>query len=293
MLALVGGKFATINDSGDSARVFVIDRSGETVSETVYADHARDVEALAQGNSLYSVWVGDIGDNRRVRESVLLSEVDISGEAGAKPLMRTLRVAYPEGSADAETLMRAPDGRLVIVTKGFLGGTLYATPHDTDGTLGADGLPVEMEELSSPGAMMPMATDGAFFPDGRHFLVRGYASMTLYTWPDLERVASQPLPSQRQGEGLGIDASGQVWVSSEGLHAEVLPVTLEGKIAEARAEVDEAPDPTAQSGAEKPAEAGDAGQSGGDEDESLMPWIVGGVIALVGLGYLATRRRNR
>ncbi|WP_235736314.1 hypothetical protein [Nocardioides alcanivorans] len=56
----------TVNDSGDSARIFTVDRgTGKTVGVTRWAGQARDIEALAPAGP-DEVWVGDIGDNRGV-----------------------------------------------------------------------------------------------------------------------------------------------------------------------------------------------------------------------------------
>ena len=49
--------------------------------------------------------------------------------------------------------------------------------------------------------MLPIATDGAFFPDGQHFVVRNYAVAAVYAFPSLEKVDQFQLPDQQQGEG--------------------------------------------------------------------------------------------
>ena len=72
--------------------------------------------------------------------------------------------------------------------------------------------------------MLPIATDGAFLPDGKHFVVRNYAAAAVYAFPSLEKVDQFQLPDQQQGEGLAVDADGSLLLSSEGLHSEVLRV---------------------------------------------------------------------
>ena len=54
--------------------------------------------------------------------------------------------------------------------------------------------------------MLPIATDGAFFPDGRHLVVRDYGRAVVYAFPVLEAVAEVDLPEQQQGEGIAVDA---------------------------------------------------------------------------------------
>ena len=75
-----------------------------------------------------------------------------------------------------------------------------------------------------------MATDGAFFPDGRHLIVRNYTQAAVYTFPDLAEVGSFTLPSQQQGEGIAVLADGSVLVSSEGQYSDVLRVELPAEI---------------------------------------------------------------
>ncbi len=57
------GDFLTVNDSGDSGRVFVVDgKTGQTIGVTSWSDSASDVEAIAPAGG-DRIWVGDIGDN--------------------------------------------------------------------------------------------------------------------------------------------------------------------------------------------------------------------------------------
>ena len=87
---------------------------------------ARDCEAMASGRDAAGrpmLWIGDIGDNRAVRTSVVLRlvrEPDPVRPAKVTPV--SLRVRYPGGPSDAESLLWTTDGRLLIVTKGVLGG---------------------------------------------------------------------------------------------------------------------------------------------------------------------------
>ncbi|MFT4262411.1 MAG: hypothetical protein QM572_03430 [Nocardioides sp.] len=284
LVVLPDGDFVTTNDSGDSARVFVVSPEGKTLRVSAWADDATDVEALAPFGWPARddrVWVGDIGDNAAIRDSITVGVAkvglgDQETQEGSVP--RELR--YPDGAHDAETLMEAPDGRLLIVTKGFLGGTLYATPQEYDATG-----PVTLEALSSPDVMLPMATDGAFLPDGRHFLVRGYTSATLYAWPSLDRLGSMTLPSQKQGEGLGIAADGSLWLSSEGVHSEVLHLQLTPELQAIVAPTSPSPSPSSpspsgaspQPNGSSPQPSGGSPQSSGGSE--WWPWAAGGVVA--------------
>jgi hypothetical protein len=204
----------TVNDSGDDAVVYGIDaRSGETVSRTTYADSVDDVEALAPGRD-GTLWAGDIGDNKERRDDVAVYRVTPEGDEAAG-----YALTYPDGSHDAETLLVHPrTGRVFVVTKSAFGGTVYAAPTDLD----AD----DENPMRTFAQVAGLVTDGSFFPDGRHVVLRTYGTASVYTFPAFELTGTVRLPAQRQGEGISVSPTGRVLVSSEGVHADVLEVTL-------------------------------------------------------------------
>ena len=208
------GLFVTVNDSGDSGRIFTVDSSGATVGVTSWSPDPVDVEALAPAGP-GEVWVGDIGDNTASRTSVTVMRVPFGpGDRTVTPPAYTL--VYPDGAHDAEALLAAPDGRLLVVSKELLGGAVYVAPRHLSQTR-----PNRLEKVTRT---MGFVTDGAFFPDGRHYVLRGYGTAAVYAYPGNERVASFRLPDQQQGEGIAVDSDGWVHVSSEGGHSRVLRV---------------------------------------------------------------------
>ena len=131
-LVVRDGLVVTTNDSGDSGRVFTVDpATGETVGVTHWSDDPTDVEALAPAGD-HDVWVGDIGDNDVSRDSVQVVRVPVGrGDTTVDP--RTYDLTYPDGPANAETLLSDPTtGRLYVATKDVFGGTLYAAPARLD-----------------------------------------------------------------------------------------------------------------------------------------------------------------
>jgi len=282
-LVVQDGLFLTTNDSGDSGRVFAVDRQGRTVGVTHWSADPIDTEALAPAGSGF-VWVGDIGDNLGNRPSVSVARVPVGrGERTVHPT--TYRLAYPDGASDAETLLRDPTtGRLYIATKNVFGGVLYALPEHLD----AQGT----NRLRPLGRVLPVATDGSFFPDGKHLVVRNYSTAVVYSWPSLLPVGSVPLPPQRQGEGISVAADGTVYVSSEGLHSPVLRVPLPRAIEDAvRPAVSAGPSdptPSASSASEPPGESAAEPTS-----RDAWPWVSGGLLALVALLVLVRAVRPR
>jgi hypothetical protein len=216
-LARSHGLFVTTNDGGDTGRVFVLDRRGHTVGVTRWARHPRDCEALAPGAPGH-VWVGDIGDNHRRRAAISVSRVPVGRGHRAVHVPR-YRLVYPDGPADAETLVRNPaTGRLYVATKSVTGGTLYAVPRHPSRR--------HTNQLARVAPVLPIATDGAFLPGGDFLVLRSYTTGVLYRWPSMATVGSFPLPRQRQGEGLAAGAEGVLFLSSEGVRQPILRMRL-------------------------------------------------------------------
>jgi hypothetical protein len=213
----LGSLMVTTNDSGGDPLVFVIDqKSGRTVGHTTFTDEVEDVEALAPAGDGH-VWAADIGDNQEQRDSVQVYRVPV-GRGDRNVEAPAYELVYPDGPHDAESLVVGRNGRLVVITKGLLGGTAYAAPRRLD--------PDGANQLRAVGSVDVWATDAALFPDGRHVLVRGYGTAAIYSFPGFRPVASLDLPRQKQGEGVSIGASGRIRISSEGRNSAVLQVEL-------------------------------------------------------------------
>lgn len=273
-LVVDDGLFLTINDSGHPGEVFAIDRSGRTVGVTHWSDDPVDTEALAAGGPGF-VWVADIGDDTARRSSVEIARVPVGrGDRTVHPA--TYELTYPDGAADAETLLRDPSsGRLYIASKSVFGGVVYAVPQHLD----ASG----PNRLKAIGRVLPVATDGAFFPDGAHVVIRNYTSATVYDWPSLQPTASFPLPGQRQGEGIGVAADGKVYVSSEGPRAPVLEVPLPPRV---RAAVEgQGPTEPSSSPTHGVTDSSPAAESD-PTSRDPWPWLAGGLLGVAALVVL-------
>ncbi len=259
----------TVNDSGDSGRVFAVDRSGETVGVTSWAGDPTDVESLAPAGR-HSVWVGDTGDNSGSRESIEVLKVPV-GRFTREVTPAAYSLVYPDGPHDAETLLSQPrTGRLYVVTKSIFGGTVYAAPKVLS--------PDHPNRLHSVSGAIGIATDGSFFPDGHHYVLRDYSGATVYTFPGFKRVGSFRLPRQRQGEGIAVAPGGSVHISTEGQFSEVRTVKVPRSIRRA------------MEPAQAPAAA--AIEPEQSSSSSPWPWLTGGAavagFALLG-GWLLIR----
>jgi hypothetical protein len=132
--------------------------------------------------------------------------------------LASYELAYPRHRAyDAETLLAEPGtGRLFVVTKGALGGRIYAAPTR---------LSADRPNLLRPVAYAPgLVTDGAFVPDGDRVVLRDYGRFVELSYPGWQTLTDGQLPVQQQGEGIAVTDDGRFLVSSEGLHQPVYAV---------------------------------------------------------------------
>ena len=274
-LVALDDRFVTVNDSGDSARVFVVDAdTGRTTSQVTWDADPVDLEALAPAGP-DAVWVGDIGDNRRGRESVTVTRVALDGSG-----TRSYQLTYPDGPRDAEALLAHPrTGRLLVVSKTVFGGQVYAAPVELD--------PDRPNRMVAVGGSVGIVTDGAFLPDGRHLVVRTYSQAVVQRWPSLEVVGDLALPRQEQGEGIAVSAAGQVYVSSEGLRSPLLRVRLPGDLSAA---LSRAPG-EGRTGADGADRSDAAGPPSADAGGPLPTWALGLAGAGVALVVLAAAAR--
>lgn len=268
----------TVNDSGDSARIFTVDRkTGETVGVTQWSGEAVDVEALAPAGADH-VWVGDIGDNLKRREEVTVTKVPF-GRGDREVPGETYTLVYPDGPRDAETLATDPQtGRLHVVSKHVLGGDVYRAPAELD--------PAKPNRLEKVAAAPGLATDGAFNVDGSQLLVRNYGQLIVLDAADFDELATVRLPAQQQGEGLAVDPSGAVFLSSEGLESEVLRIELPDDLIEAAEPTEEpAPSKTSSNTPDETTEVAD--------EPILWPWLVGTGVGIAIVVVLVRSLRPR
>lgn len=300
----LGSVMVTTNDSGSAAKLFVVDpRTGRTVGVTKFGADPVDVEALAPAGG-GKVWVGDIGDNDSDRKSISVYRVKV-GTGIINDRAPRYRLVYPRGSHNAESLFADRTGRLYVITKSILGGTVYRAPRPLS--------PTRPNRLQPVARVIEYATDAAMLPDGRHVLVRGPERASVYAFPDFKRVGSFALPRQRQGEGVSVGPGSRIRLSSEGVRSPVAQMALPAEIvqrmrpvpaaspsaspsASASASPSAPPSSSPSSSGSASASPGPAGGAGKDpaaKDDPWLMWTIPAVIVVgaVGIG-LGLRRRS-
>jgi len=136
------------NDSGDKARVYAVHTNGTLLGHLeLIGVRAKDWEDMASGTlgGTNLLALGDIGDNGSRRKEIVVHLVveptlparpdGTSKQAGSKPWarsvapLRTLRLVYPDGPRDAESLaLDIKNRQLLILSKRDKRPRLYSAP---------------------------------------------------------------------------------------------------------------------------------------------------------------------
>lgn len=183
------------NDSGDSARLFALDREGRTRAVlTVTGARARDWEDLAAGpgpDGTPCLFIGDIGNNSRQRTDLVvycIPEPVLPAEAtelASEPAV-AYPFRYPGDSPDCEALLVHPQtGALYLIAKDTSGKPevyRFPTPLQPDH-------PVTLERVGSlrleaPSIMGRMVTGGDIAPDGKRLVLRTYLTVLEFRVPE-------------------------------------------------------------------------------------------------------------
>lgn len=220
-MAATENGFVVVNDSADEEsrrRIFFLDSHCRVVRAVRYPSRPRDTEDLAVAPD-GTVWVADIGDNDRSRETVAVWKL---ARGTDRPVL--YRLSYPDGPHDAEALLLTGDGRPLIVTKqGGAAGVYTPTRAPLPGATvpmarrGQVALPGT--DTSNPFGFLGRAvvTGAATAPDGRRVVLRTYADAFEFDVPDGDVVAALTtgtprvvaLPDEPQGESVCYSRDGR------------------------------------------------------------------------------------
>lgn len=215
------GVLWSINDSGNDPVLFATDTLGQDRGTfTVAGATNEDWEAirLAPCGTRACLYIGDIGDNEGNRHDIVIYRVPepvapraAGGRAPPRGTARAtaLRVRYPDGPHDAESLLVTPAGDLLILTKGGKAIRLYRVPASAWGARGT----VIAESLGTvpivpETASLRLVTDAALAPDGLRVAVRTYREIFFLRLtgrrlePDDPPRACDTFGIQLQGEGV-------------------------------------------------------------------------------------------
>jgi len=303
------GMLWTHNDSGNPPLIYSIEKSGSTASTLrLVGEPNIDWEAIssfrgpagsiAAGQALIAI--GDIGDNNAVRASVRIAIVREPAElrsATVRPI-RVLRVRYPGGPRDAETLLSDPHtGQLYIVSKTLFGSALYSVPLSIwpGGGSGTSKLTTLTRVASMTASFI---TDGVFLPNGR-ILLRGYDRVSVIEPPAavhsgrLTTLASSMLPDQDQGESIAlVDGGVRALIGSEGRREPVLRITVPTVDSDRSGATATLPGSTGSRSAAGSSATHPAGFAG-VADLRIWVGVIGAAFILVALTFMGLLLRSR
>lgn len=224
--------FWTHNDSGDNARIFLIDDSARHRA-TYYLEgiHARDWEdiGMLQHKGRHYLIVGDIGDNRGKYPYVWIHLFEEPSESGTKQMVdtipatkiRSFTLRYEDGPRDAESLFFDPlDQCLYIISKRELEVGVYSTKLTEMLT---DTLTLR-KRLTLP---YTFVTAADISPDGSEILMKNLLQVLYWKRRAGESIidmlqrpaARQPYQPEPQGEAITFarDGSGYYTLSEAAL----------------------------------------------------------------------------
>ncbi|HEY0728038.1 MAG TPA: hypothetical protein VGD38_08230 [Pyrinomonadaceae bacterium] len=244
------GAYWTHNDSGGGPFIYAFNTRGNSLGVfRVTGANARDWEDISvgpgpQANKSY-LYIGDIGDNSGVRADIVIYRVlepDLKsankGSTKARPLTtasaEAIRLKYPDGKHDAETLLVHPTtGNLYILTK-----ALFANPivYEATAPLTA-GKTITMKRISEvriPSLLGGAITGGSVSPDGRRVALCDYFSGYELVLPASSRnfndiwkqtTTGFDLGKRKQGEAIAYRLDGNALLAtSEGREFDLIQV---------------------------------------------------------------------
>ncbi len=211
------GHYWTHNDSGQEPELFLIDSLGKTQAYYQLNTALRDWEDISYFNinTQNYLLIGEIGDNRAVHENIALHLVPEPKIGEKLKAIKTIKLSYPDGARDAETLITDPIHQQVfIITKREDRARVYQVPEnafESDDQEKVHPL-LFLGELSMSGFV-----GGDVSRDGRQIILKRYneiiywerkgeaALMHCLKTPGL----SLPYDIEPQGESIAFSLSGQ------------------------------------------------------------------------------------
>ncbi len=186
------GVIWTHNDSGDEARIFATNLSGDHLGTfEVRGAKARDWEDIALGpcpeNGKSCLYIADTGDNNARRRSVVvyvIPEPLVDGDGDQKrktEKARAIEIQYPTGPVDVEAIAVSAEGDMYLVSKGQQ-GRIVAFRLVADSveagvvTPVADTLPIQPQP-----ALGRWVTGAALAPGANLMAIRTYTEIFFFT----------------------------------------------------------------------------------------------------------------
>ncbi|HEU4508988.1 MAG TPA: hypothetical protein VFR78_12155 [Pyrinomonadaceae bacterium] len=243
---LTPGAYWTHNDSGDGPFIYAFNESGASLGVfRVAGARAHDWEDMASGpgpeRDKSYLYLGDIGDGNSARKEIVVYRVlepAIVKSTKTKPATtspaQAIRLRYPDGSHDAETLLVHPKtGNIYIVTKvPLVNAVIYeaAAPFAAGKTITMR----RVGEIRLPSLFGGILTGGSISPDGQRVALcdyfQGYELVLPAGAKDFNEIWKQKVTNfdigkREQGESITYRLDGKALLAtSEGKQSPVYQV---------------------------------------------------------------------
>lgn len=300
-LVATSNGYVVINDGSDEKsrrQIFFLDRSCLVTRAVPYPSRPRDTEDLARAPD-GTIWVADIGDNNRNRDTVALWKLAPGARA---PVLH--RLTYPDGAHDAEAFLLAGDGTPIVVTKDPRTPGLYAPagavrPDRTVPMRKVGQVTLPRTTTSNPFYSIgrQLVTGAALAPAGDRVVLRTYADAIEFDVADGDVIRAitdgvpriTPLPDEPQGEAITYTPDGAALLTV----SEITEESPDGGPSILRYTPPAGPRPEATS--TSPADGAESGRRTlKSEPDKRLIGVVGAVgLILAAAGFLLLARRRR
>jgi hypothetical protein len=236
--------FWTNNDSGDSPRLFLFNKNGETIAianiKGASAVDWEDISSFKAGKEC-RILIADTGDNARRRKNYVLYIVrepilDTTSENGGAQNITaeaesTISFSYEDGPHDCESVaVDSTESTVYLVSKETEECKVYSMPMPPKGSA----KPNIARAIAS--LKIPFATAMDISPDGMRAVILTYgdgyefARANGETWA--QAFARTPrtikMPARKQGESICYGVDGQtLYLTSEGISQPLWEVPVE------------------------------------------------------------------
>jgi uncharacterized protein YjdB len=237
------GTFWVHNDSGDSPRIFLVDKSGNTLTVGTIANaSANDWEDIAsfQLNGTSYLVIADIGDNASARSqySLYIIEEPKPNTDGTYPstfpILRRINFTYDTGAQNCESLaVDVQSGKIIMVSKTSYGGTQKIRyVHQLPLSVASGTVTEVAQKIQQFGTIAEATTGMDISNDGRyaiiHTVLDGNFEFTRNqneTWA--EAFVKEPrrigIPEDRGFEAICYGTNGvDLYLMKEGLNSPIL-----------------------------------------------------------------------
>ena len=241
--------FWTHNDSGDGAFVFALDSKGEKLGTWKVKDAKNidweDIAAFKNPNGECFLYIGDIGNNTRVRNDLTIYRVREPKVEGANvnsskkiPVStesaEAIKFDYPDVRHDAETLLVHPKtGDIYVLSKRLQGAAgVYKLPANY--SLGKTNRLEKIADFAVPALPNGFVTGGDISPDGKRIVICDYFAAYEIVLPEnaqnfdeiwKEKPEIVQLGERAQGEAVCCSADGNsIYATSEKANSPLIEV---------------------------------------------------------------------